>query len=96
MIVKSYEDGKINITKQKIHLLYGENQGQINDFVDIFFKKKFKDNIYRYDETEILNDEDIIFNTIQTKSFFENKKLIIINRVTDKLKDIIQLINEKE
>ena len=35
MIVKSYEERKIGITKQKIHLLYGENQGQIKDFIDI-------------------------------------------------------------
>ena len=96
MIVKSYEERKIDITKQKIHLLYGENQGQIEDFIDIFFKKKFKDSIYQYDEIEILNDENIIFDTIQTKSFFEDKKLVIINRVTDKFKNIIELIKEKE
>ena len=96
MIVKSYEERKIDITKQKIHLLYGENQGQIKDFIDIFFKKKFKDSIYQYDEIEILNDENIIFDTIQTKSFFEDKKLIIINRVTDKFKNIIELIKKKE
>ena len=96
MIVKSYEERKIDITKQKIHLLYGENQGQIKDFIDIFFKKKFKDSIYQYDEIEILNDENIIFDTIQTKSFFEDKKLVIINRVTDKFKNIIELIKEKE
>ncbi len=96
MIVKSYEERKIDITKQKIHLLYGENQGQIKDFIDIFFKKEFKDSIYQYDEIEILNDENIIFDTIQTKSFFEDKKLVIINRVTDKFKNIIELIKEKE
>ena len=36
------------------------------------------------------------FNNILSKSFFENEKLIIINRVTDKIKNIIEEIIEKQ
>jgi DNA polymerase-3 subunit delta len=95
MIIKSFEYKKIILTQQKIHLLYGENQGHLSDFVDNIFKKKFVDNIYQYEEPEVLNNEEIIFNEIQNKSFFENEKLIIINRVTDKIKNLIERINEK-
>ena len=95
MIIKSFEYKKIILTQQKIHLLYGENQGHISDFVDNTFKKKFADNIYQYEESEILNNEEIIFSEIQNKSFFEIEKLIIINRATDKIKNLIERINEK-
>ena len=70
MIIKSFEYKKIILTQQKIHLLYGENQGHITDLIDSIFKKKFTDNIYQYEEAEILNNEEIIFNEIQNKSFF--------------------------
>ena len=95
MIIKSFEYKKIILTQQKIHLLYGENQGHLSDFVDNIFKKKFVDNIYQYEEPEVLNNEEIIFNEIQNKSFFEIEKLIIINRATDKIKNLIERINEK-
>ena len=80
MIIKSYEENKIDLDKQKMHLLYGENQGQIDDLIQNKFKVKFNEYIFTYDEQEILNNESIIFNIIKTKSFFEDRKLIIINR----------------
>ena len=36
------------------------------------------------------------FNNILSKSFFENEKLIIINRVSDKIKNIIEEVIEKQ
>ena len=42
MIIKSFEENKVNLKNQKIHLLYGENQGQIQDFIDQIFKKKIR------------------------------------------------------
>ena len=96
MIIKSFEYNKIDINKQKIYLLYGENQGHINDFVNNIFKKKFIGNTFQYEEAEIILNEDIIFNEIQNKSFFEKQKLIIVNRVSDKIKNLIEEINEKK
>ena len=95
MIIKSFEEKKIDLINQKIHLLYGENQGQITDLIDSVFKKKFN-NIYQYDEGEILNNEEILFNEIQNKSFFDENKLIIINRPSDKIKDLIEHIVERK
>ena len=78
MIIKSFEEKKINLDNQKIHLLYGENQGHINDFIDQFFKKNFQDNTYHYEESEIISDESIIFNQLQTKSFFDDTLSILL------------------
>ena len=95
MIIKSFEEKKIDLINQKMHLLYGENQGQITDLIDSVFKKKFNNNIYQYDEGEVLNNEEILFNEIQNKSFFDENKLIIINRSSDKIKHLIEQIVEK-
>jgi len=48
--------------------------------------------VCRYDEKEVLEKKSEFFNSILTKSFFENDKLIIISRATDKIKDIIEEI----
>ena len=90
MILKSFEERKIDLTNQKIHLLYGENQGQINDFIKNVFRKNFKDEIFIYDEVEVIKNEDLVYEKLQTKSFFDEKKLIIINRSTDKIKNLIE------
>ena len=95
MIVKSFELEKIDLDKNKLFLLYGENQGHKSEII----RKKFKiysKNIYSYDESEILSNQENFFNNILSKSFFENEKLIIISRVTDKIKDIIEDILEKK
>ena len=90
MILKSFEEKKINLINQKIHLLYGENQGQINDFLKNVFKKNFKDEIFTYDEVEVIKNENLVYEKLQTKSFFDEKRLIIINRSTDKIKNLIE------
>jgi len=69
MIIKSFEEKKINLNIQKMHLLYGENQGQINEFIDNIFKKNYKNCTFQYEEKDILDDENLIHNAIQTKSF---------------------------
>jgi len=94
MIVKSFEIKKI-IDKHKFFLFYGENQGFKNQLIDDEFKKKNLESCYFYDENEILNNKETFFSNLLTKSFFENKKLIIINRATDKIKELVEEIVEK-
>ena len=94
MIIKSYEINKINLKKNNVYLLYGENEGFKNKVIDDTFKK-FSKNIYKYDEKEILNNKENFFNKILSKSFFEAEKLIIILRSTDKIVNIIEEIIEK-
>ena len=96
MIIKSFELDKINLKKNSFFLMYGENQGLKNQVIDEKFKKYYSDNIFHYEENEILSNQEIFFNNILSKSFFENQKLIIITRATDKIKDILEEIIEKK
>ena len=96
MITKSFELNALNIKNKNFYLFYGENQGHKNQIIDEKFKKVYSDNIYQYEEEEILGNEENFFNHILTKSFFESEKLIIVNRATDKIKDIIEEILEKK
>tara|TARA_B100000767_G_scaffold237106_1_gene231181 strand:- start:829 stop:1824 length:996 start_codon:yes stop_codon:yes gene_type:complete len=95
MIVKSYELVKLNIKIKKLFLFYGENQGLKNEIIEEKFKKLYSSGIYSYEENEILNSKKDFFNTILSKSFFENDKLIIINRATDRALDVIEEVVER-
>ena len=96
MIIKSFELSKINLKDSHFFLLYGENEGHKKEVTEVKFKRFYTDNIYTYDESEILKNEEKFFNTILSKSFFENEKLIIISRATDKINDIVVEILEKK
>ena len=95
MIIKAFEITKINLTNYNIYLFYGENEGFKNEIIKNKFEKIYLNKIYRYDEKEILENKNEFFNSIISKSFFENEKLIIISRVSDKIKDIIEEIYTK-
>jgi len=94
MIVKSFELGKIKI-KNSFFLFYGENQGHKNEIIKKF-QIKYTESTYYYDESEILTNKENFFNNILSQSFFEDEKLIIINRVTDKILDIMLELIEKK
>ena len=96
MIIKSFELSKINLAEKKFYLFYGENEGHKKEVLEEKFKRSYTNNIYTYDENEILQNEEKFFDNISSKSFFENEKLIIITRVTDKINDIIKEILEKK
>ena len=91
MIIKSYEIDKKDLKQNRFFLLYGENQGHKNEII----KNKFFGNVYRYEESEIIGNEEAFFNNILSKSFFENEKLIIVSRATDKIKVIVEEIIDK-
>ena len=96
MIIKSFELSKINLKEIPFFLLYGLNEGHKKEVIEERFKKFYTDNIYSYDESEILKDENIFLTSILSKSFFENKKLIIISRATDKINKLVEEILEKK
>ena len=95
MILKSFELKKIKLNNYKFYLFYGDNEGLKEENIKNLFEKNYKDEIHRYEEKEILDDTNIFFNSVLTKSFFDNEKLIIINRATDKIKTIIEELMEK-
>jgi DNA polymerase-3 subunit delta len=96
MIIKHFEFGKINFLNNRIFLLYGENEGLKNEVIKKNLENKFLETTYRYDESEILKNKEEFFMNLYSQSFFENKKLIIISRVTEKIKDIIEDMDEKK
>ena len=96
MILKSFELPKIKLNNYKFYLFYGDNEGLKEENIKNLFEKNYKDKIHRYEEKEILDDINIFFNNIFNKSFFDNEKLIIINRATDKIKTIIEELMEKK
>ena len=96
MIIKSFEINKINLKKINFFLLYGENEGFKNEIIKKEFENKFNKNILRYEEKEVLDNRENISNEIFTHSFFENEKLIIVSRCTDKIHSFIEEIIEKK
>ena len=93
MIIRSYELNKIDLKKNKFVLFYGKNEGLKSDSTNNLLKNK--ESISRYEEKEILENTNIFLEDIFSKSFFENEKIIIIKRVTDKILKIIEEIEEK-
>ena len=96
MILKSFELSKIKLNSYKFYLFYGDNEGLKEETIKSLIKKSYKGKIHRYDEKEILDNVSNFFNSILTKSFFDNEKLIIINRASDKIKEIIVELIEKK
>ena len=96
MIVRSYELNKIKLNDYNFFFFYGDNDGLKEETINNLFEKKYLNKIYKYEEKEILDNKDSFFNSVLTKSFFDNEKLIIINRATDKIKEIIEDLIEDD
>ena len=96
MIIKSFELEKLKSNKSNIHLIYGNNEGIKEDIIDSFYLKNFNGEILKYDEQEILNNKDEFISNLFTKSLFQESKLIIISRATDKLIGLITEILKRE
>ena len=94
MIIKSYELNKINLDKNKFVLLYGKNEGLKNETINNFLKNK--QNTVRYEEKEVLEDLNNFIESLLTRSLFEDEKIIIIKRSTDKIVKVIDEISEKK
>ena len=93
MILKSYElDKNIN---SKIFLFHGINEGQKEEIIEKKFKPLFGENLFKYLENEIFSDIDNFYNQVLSKSFFEKNKLIIIKDASDKIKNEIEVLKEK-
>ena len=96
MIIKTFEIEKLKKIKEKIILLYGENEGFKNQIFKEIFAINFKKKIENYDENEILNNFDNFIASILNKSFFDESKLILISRVTDKIIKLVDILQNKK
>ncbi|MDA8832139.1 DNA polymerase III subunit delta [Candidatus Pelagibacter bacterium] len=95
MILKSTELNTLKLNLYNFYLFYGVNEGLKEETTKNLFEINYLDKIYRYEEKEILDNIKSFFENVLTKSFFDNKKLIIINRATDKIRTIIEELIEK-
>ena len=93
MISKYYEIKKFK-NKINFFLFYGENEGQKIDVIQSDFHEFTKENTYKYSEKDIIENKQIFFENIYSKSFFENEKLILISDVSDKILNLMQEIIE--
>ena len=97
MIYKSYLiERNINTIKEKIVLFYGENLGLKNELKIKIKNNNLKNNceFIRFNQEEIIQDNNKILNEISSDSLFKKKKIFFINDVTDKLHDIILNIED--
>ena len=92
MILKTFELSKITDNK-KFFLLYGKNEGLKTECIDEILKKN-DGKVFNYDEKQIRDEIENFYENVLSDSLFENSKIIIINRVSGKIVEIIQdLIN---
>ena len=96
MIIKNFEIEKFNNSNSNLHLIYGVNEGIKQDLINNIYLKAFKGEILKYDEYEVLNNIDEFISNLLTKSLFDNKKIIIISRATDKLYTLINDLLDRE
>ena len=94
MIIKSYEINKI-ISNYNFYLFYGKNQGLKNESIKTILKRN-KGEVFSYEEKQIQDEKEIFFENILSGSLFEDNKIIIINRASDKIYTIIQELIERE
>ena len=94
MIIKSYEFNKVNKDITNFYLFYGKNKGLKKELAEYVLKEE--KNIINYDEKEILDNTEIFIENILSGSLFENKKVIIIKRASDKIFKIIENLINRE
>ena len=94
MILKSYETNKINISIQKFILFYGKNNGAKDEAISKLISNNNK-KILTYDEKQILDNNELLFNNLLSDSLFGEEKIIVINRASDKIVKIINDLTEK-
>ena len=93
MIKKSFELRKTDFENCNFFLFYGSNEGLKKEIIHNLLINT--NEVFKYEEKEILENLDSFIENLNTKSLFESKKIIIINRTSDKiLKFILEIISK--
>tara|TARA_E500000178_G_scaffold66769_1_gene64035 strand:+ start:6328 stop:7314 length:987 start_codon:yes stop_codon:yes gene_type:complete len=95
VIIKSFELDKKKFDRQNFFLVYGENEGLKKEVIETL-KKNLNGSIENYDEAQIINNNELFYEKIFNQSLFVKEKIIIINRCSEKIFDLIENILEKE
>ena len=91
MIIKQYELKKKISPKDKFFLLYGENKGLIEETIKLSLKPILPKKVFNYEEKDVIENFENFKENILNKSFFENEKVFVISRVTDKIFKYIEI-----
>jgi len=96
MILKSYlVEQNIDILKKySLTLMYGENDGIKDDIKEVLESKSKDAEIFNLFQDEIQKNEETLLQKITDDSLFNEKKLIFIYDVTDKIFSTIEHIVE--
>ena len=93
MILKSFELNKIP-EDTIFHLLYGKNEGLKTECIyEILKRNNVK--VFNYDENHIKDQTESFYENLLSGSLFESTKIILINKATDKIYNIIQDLIER-
>ncbi len=95
MIIKSHDLIKIDLDKNNQILFYGQNNGAKEEKISNILKIKKNIKPHKYEEKEIIDNYENFYNEITSQSLFEEEKIFIIKRATDKLEKILKEISEK-
>lgn len=96
MIFKSYLiEQNNNLNDKNILLFYGENIGLKNDLKNKINLNSKNSEIIRFNQEEIINNEEKFINEIFNISLFEKKKIYFIENSNDKILDIFKYIEDK-
>ncbi len=93
MIKKSFEINKLDRNEKNFFLFYGKNEELRIQSTNFFIGNKKE--IFSYEEKEILDNKENFLENMLTKSLFEQEKVIIIKRATDKILQIIEELSIK-
>ena len=96
MIIKEFQINKNIIDDYNFYLFYGINEGLKDEVIRSKFKSQKDASFKNISEVDVLKNISTFFDEITTKSFFDNRKIILINSVTNKLFDVIKQIVEKK
>lgn len=88
MILKTFELRKIS-NNTIFYLLYGKNEGLKAECINEIINKN-NGKIFNYDEKQIKEQLEPFYENILSNSLFEDEKIIIINRGSDKIYEIIK------
>ena len=95
MIVRHFELKKFNKKSYNLVLLYGKNEGLQKEVLSENFISNFDGIVNKYDESDFIYNFETILSEILNKSLFDDSKIIIVSRVSDKILKNIEKIIEK-
>ena len=94
MILKSFEIKKNKVIGFGIFVIYGDNEGLKSELIENLKKNK-EGKIIKFEEAEIFKNKSIFYNEIKNRSLFDEKKIIILDRCSENILEIVQDITDE-